>query len=240
MEVLSIAARPGKSYLLRLTVLGERRSPRYGVSLILIGLRLCACVLLVFSLLLRHRNITLLVIAAILSTILLFALKRSHNGSDQVGSLVLIAGALAFAIRPVQAESIYLLFLASNFSIAYLVSGVAKIAARGWRQGIYLPQIMATSTFGHEIAFRVMSANKTVALVVSNMIIIAEIFISFAPWSPPQVAYPLVLLALSFHLSVALLMGLNTFVSTFAAMMPGAVFVSTTLYAGGFHQLLHF
>lgn len=127
-----------------------------------------------------------------------------------------------------------LCFTALQLCLAYVPGGVAKIRARNWRNGSHFAKIFADSMLRFPALGRFLLRHPAVAKVASWGTIGLQITFPFALFAEPGVCAALIGLAFSFHLGIALFMGLPNFLWTFAACYPAVVYVNHQWRENGF------
>lgn len=173
-------------------------------------------------------------LAAIVVTGWLFKLRKwlSEDGSDQMGQIVAIGGALT-AIG-LQGQNLQLCFagtlvIAGQLTISYFVGGVAKLVSFEWRSGRALVGVMGTQTFGHDLAARVVSASARFSIAFCWLIILAETLFPAAVLGPSSLLVGVLAAFALFHVATALFMGLNTYVFAFVATYPSVLVVNAVI-----------
>jgi hypothetical protein len=151
----------------------------------------------------------------------------SNNGADQLSNIILIAVSLSTLEgdgKPIKIFSI--IFIACQAELSYLTSGFLKLLEKDWRNGHYLKGIFDTGNFGNRRFNEVLSKHPVFYKVISNVVIYGELCLGFAFLFPPYICLPLLAFGLIFHLSTAIIMGLNTFFWVFSATYPAIWFIS--------------
>lgn len=159
-------------------------------------------------------------------TSLLILLHSSYglDGADQM--LWILVGGLALVTlsNTAGASRIYLWFVALQACLSYFVAGVAKLSARGWRDGSFLVAIAQTSMYGHQRISAFLAARRHTAIAISWLIILWESMFPIVLVAPPPIAAALLCVGVAFHFVNAVVMGLNTFFLAFVATYPAIAF----------------
>jgi hypothetical protein len=149
-----------------------------------------------------------------------------HSGAQQM--MICVCAALAFANavpdgHVVQHMSLW--FIALQSVLAYVTSGWAKLGSAVWRNGEGLVGIMRTSIYGHPGVYRLLAQRPWLARVASWSTFLFESSF-FVVLVAGQVEVTLAFLAVAalFHLTVAVVMGLNLFLWAFVATYPALLF----------------
>jgi hypothetical protein len=166
-----------------------------------------------------------LVIPLAACTCILF-LRNNYgfDGADQLMWLIFAALVPVSLVGTDETKIAYLWFIAAQVSLAYGVAGIAKAAAKGWRDGIFLAGIVGTKIYGYPKLAAWLVRRPRQAIVHSRMIIFFECSFLLMIVMPLPVALFWLLAGLVFHLINAFIMGLNTFVWAFAAAYPALLY----------------
>ncbi|MBN9795567.1 hypothetical protein DMP17_44425 [Pseudonocardia sp. TMWB2A] len=159
---------------------------------------------------------------------------HGSDGSDSVGLVTATVLTIARAARDHRTVDACLWFLALYAAHGYLVSGLAKAAARPWRDGSALHSVLATRSYGSRRAHRAATDHPVLARLATNAVVAGECALPLALLlrSRPAVAVALHV-ATTFHLGVAATMGLNRFVPAFLALQPAVRYVTGRPDHGG-------
>ncbi|NYH79918.1 hypothetical protein FHR84_003267 [Actinopolyspora biskrensis] len=153
--------------------------------------------------------------------------RYGTDGADQMSALVQASCALARAgHRDPRLVDACLLFQATQATMAYVVSGCAKLAGPTWRRGTALEGILRTRVYGDRHAFAWCRRHPRTARWVARSTAIAEcgflgVFVRRGRWAPAIVA-----LACAFHAATARVMGLGRFWWAFTATYPAVLYVA--------------
>jgi len=149
------------------------------------------------------------------------------EGSDQVLLMVVVTLA-AVAVDPSpMAMRVGLWFIAAQACLAYLTSGVFKVAARVWWDGSALLGVMSTQSWGNPALAAWLRQRPDVNRWLSRLVGLGEACFPLVLLAPPPLLPVLLAAGLGFHLVVAAVMGLNCFVWAFAATYPAIAFTAT-------------
>jgi hypothetical protein len=201
---------------------------RYPNYLGLMGVQLLAAVLL-----LSHVVPTLApaFIAIILACRLMSHLRNQLglDGSDQM--LVVVFGGLAVfhAVPEPLAKAGALSFIALQSLLSYFAAGYAKLVSPVWRGGDAIGGILNTTTYGSAFFSRLLLGNRPLSLLVCWSVLIFECVLPLLVFFGVKSALVFVVVGAAFHVSVAAMMGLNSFVWAFSATYPCLLFLSAWL-----------
>ena len=186
-----------------------------------------AASLALFVLGFQRSAVGLLVLSVIGITTLFvnYRLRLGLDGSDQMLTLLSITLWIASLGRTNTAiSSLCLWFIAAQSCLAYLTSGMAKLAGRTWRSGKAVAEILSTSSYGHPFCARYLHPNSAFskALCYSTVafeVLFPVVLVIGRPW-----VFLVLAGGLALHLSIALAMGLNCFPWAFVATYPALLY----------------
>lgn len=154
------------------------------------------------------------------------------DGSDQMVVIVLSALTIArFGNQVAGVPEACVIFVAAQVMVAYLTAGVAKVVSPTWRSGVAIPAILRTASYGTEAAAIWLIDRDKIARVLCRSIIAMECLLPFAVLSGVPGGWVFVGGGLLFHVGTALLMGLNSFLWSFAATFPAVLYTASLLEA---------
>jgi hypothetical protein len=202
----------------------------YPAVLVLLGIRLLAALSLIIAAVSgRFVGPPLYLLTALG---LVFTLRNSsgNDGSDQMTLIVLVALSCAQLIDTQLAGQTSVIFIAAQSSLAYGTSGLLKAKERGWRDGTYVTEILATSSFGNRTLLRLFRTNYLVRVWSGRLVAYGDCLLCVAVLLPPQACVLALALGVCLHLGIAGVLGLNTFLWAFLATYPAVIYVSSLLY----------
>jgi len=207
----------------------------YPGILSLISIRCLAAIFLLIASVVNKPAFFALLLAIV--TIATFGLNSrpstGKSGAEQMMLISLICWSSVFILHDDRAQMVPLFFLSAQLTMAYATSSLIKFGRDvRWHNGQFITEIAATSTYGRETLYVFLRDHPRIAKGGSSSLLIIELIISMAPWVPPPVCLFLLTCALMFHLMNAIIMGLNTFVYSFASTFPAALCVSLIIYSG--------
>jgi hypothetical protein len=124
------------------------------------------------------------------------------------------------------------LAIAGQATLAYFVAGAAKLISPVWRQGLALPRVMRTRTFGHPLAARFAQSRPGLCRGLCLMIIVTEMMFPLVLILPWNIAVACLACYAVFHFCNAYFMGLNAFVWPFLATYPSVMLVNGVIRGG--------
>jgi hypothetical protein len=143
------------------------------------------------------------------------------SGAEQLTFIVLVTfGLVLVAGGGEDARRLGDGFIAAQVVLAYFASGVSKAASPVWRSGVALTGIMSAEGYGIPSAARLLTAYPMIDKVLSWSVIVWEISFPLVLITPEPVMIALLAIGVMFHLSCAVLMGLNRFVWAFCGCYP--------------------
>jgi len=143
-----------------------------------------------------------------------------NGGSDSFSVVLLCALSLAELLperAPVQRAA--LLYIAVQLTLAYFVSGVAKLKHPEWRSGLALAGFLRSGRYGTPRAL-LRALDGPVRISALSMLVLGFECAFPLAWSGPGACGAFIALGLGFHLATWLLFGLNRFVFVWAAAYP--------------------
>jgi uncharacterized membrane protein (DUF485 family) len=173
-------------------------------------------------------NLWVVLLATVLCWLVVLRTSYGQDGADQLSYIIYTALAIATIVGTRQAQVAFLWFVALQSCLAYCVAGIAKTSATGWRDGTYLTAICHTKTYGHLRFAEFLSHRPRFARVLSRCLIVWESCFPLVLFIPGPVALGALGVGVFFHLSNGYLMGLNTFIWSFAASYPAILFCVQT------------
>jgi hypothetical protein len=188
-------------------------------------LRLVCSLIVIFC---PHRGVWIaasLVIVAISTIMLAARCPYGLDGSDQMTFLTCISCAVAETRwRDGQVAFTCLWFLTGSVAFCYLISGVAKLTAPGWRSGSSLSGILSTRMYGHPHVYILLKQHPRLAQLLSWTVMGFECLFIVGLFAHPLIATIFIATGLIFHFANAALMGLNTFLFSFLAFYPAVLY----------------
>jgi hypothetical protein len=147
------------------------------------------------------------------------------DGADQMTFLVLLSTFLCYVL--VDNEAVKLVgisFIAMQLVLSYIISGGAKLISTQWRSGTAIVGILSTYTYGTEITRRVFRKNNFFSKTVCWFTILIECLFPLILFLDGAAFDIAIAVGILFHLSIAIVMGLNDFVFSFTAAYVGLIF----------------
>jgi len=170
---------------------------------------------------------------AALAAVLLLCNVRLRWGLEAADNLAVhtALGLTAFAAcRAVGTEGIGLPYLAAYAGLAYVTAGVTKLIEPTWRSGEALGRVLNLESFGSPSAERALAPRPRLRQGLSWIVILAELAAPLALLLPAPWLVAALVAGLCFHLTLGVVMGLNTFVWSFAATYPAVLLLWTMLH----------
>jgi len=147
---------------------------------------------------------------------------------DQLNTIVLFCLMLCSYFPSEGFISLTLCFIALQAIICYFCNGLMKILEPGWRNGVWLKDLLQTESYSHPLIRRiVVKAPATLISKAGWIVILWELGFILTPFLPRAVLMGYLIFGVLFHLGVALIMGLNTFVWTFLSTYPALLFLQS-------------
>jgi hypothetical protein len=214
-----------------LAMFGIDRCFRYPEVLGLLGIRLIVALLLIAAICFHWSVRPELSILTAVTLLFTLRCPEGNDGSDQMSLIILLVGSLAEIIHTPIAYSTALIFIAAQGALAYGTSGFLKIQQTGWRNGDFVTEILATSSFGSRQLMRLFQAHLSLRKWCGRFVAYGDCVLALAALLPPLACSLVLIFGLSLHIGIARILGLNTFLWAFVASYPAIIFVSASLYA---------
>ncbi|MEA2633800.1 MAG: hypothetical protein QOH92_567 [Chloroflexota bacterium] len=147
------------------------------------------------------------------------------DGSQQMNLLIGVALLLGFNpfVGRLAGEA-GLIFIAAQSCLAYLVSGVAKLVSPVWMRGDPLLGILSTKAYGSPFSVQMLLMAPRLRRVGGLAMVCFETCFPLCLALPLPALAIILVWGLLFHMSNAVIMGLNTFVWAFVATYPAICF----------------
>jgi hypothetical protein len=149
------------------------------------------------------------------------------DGADQI-MFIVVVGLLAFYVCPPGAlRETCLAFIGAETVLCYFSAGVAKALDPGWRNGTAVPMIVRSREFGLVRLSALVDRNEGLGKLLCWSTIAWETSAPAFVALGPRTCLGYLAAGIVFHVSVAVVMGLNDFVLSFVATYPAVYFLST-------------
>lgn len=169
----------------------------------------------------------------ILSILLLNWRKAfGDDGSDQMNTIILIATWLCTAtIESSLLLKVGLWFIALQSILSYCTAGVAKLISKKWRSGDALWQVLSTGSYGSAWIAKFLRDRPLLNYLLCWSVMLVEsgfflVLILHFPYSAMFLVW-----GVTFHLSNAIIMGLNTFLWSFLATYPAIIYIWWSIHS---------
>ena len=176
---------------------------------------------------------TALCISSASLALLAWRQRYGEDGADQMNLIVSVT--LLLTLGPLQSEravQIGLFFIAAQVVLAYVSAGVAKVVSPVWRSGSAVGLVVDSASYGSKQAGALLKRWPTFGRLVTWTVIVFEVSFLAAvllPW--PWIVLPLAV-GVTFHGSIALIMGLNNFFPAFLSTYPALLYASLLVTTG--------
>jgi hypothetical protein len=166
-------------------------------------------------------------LTAVLISLLLagFRYRYGQDGSDQMFLLLTTALTLRwwFTSSP-GVDQVCLWFVALQATLAYTVSGLAKVISPTWRSGRAVAGIFNTRQYGHHQIATLLARRPGVSRLVAWGVFGFEVAFPLAFLFGFPTVWVFIAVAFLFHIACAVVMGLDQFVWAFAATYPAILY----------------
>jgi hypothetical protein len=204
---------------------------RYPAVLILPAAQLAAAGLLVGAAISHAPSLIVpagLAALIILAARMLFYLRNQLglDGSDQMLLVACTVVAGGLLLPDPQAQALALYYGAAQLLLSYAVSGIAKAISPTWRSGRALAGIMGTVGYGTPRFAGLLSEHPGLSRLLCWSVIVFECSAPLLVLAGTPGALIIIVGGLVFHASIAIFMGLNIFLWSFASMYPALLFLA--------------
>jgi hypothetical protein len=151
--------------------------------------------------------------------------RMSSDGSDHAAFMVQVGTALARAGATPAAKDAGLWFIALTTAMAYTAAGAAKAVSPGWRTGDAVLGVVRLRGYGDPAIARLLERVPHAGRVLEAAVVALECGFPLA-FAHRRVAWAVVGSSLAFHLANARVMGLNRFLTAFAATYPAVLYTA--------------
>jgi hypothetical protein len=160
---------------------------------------------------------------------MLFAMRQQLglDGADQMLVIALLAAGFGALLGNRSAGYAAVDYAALQLLLSYAVAGTAKAISPTWRSGRAIVGITGTIGYGEPHFHRLVRRYPALARVVCWSVIVFECAAAPLILLGVRGAWIIIVLGLSFHIGVALVMGLNVFVWAFAACYPALLLLGS-------------
>ncbi len=172
-------------------------------------------------------------VAVVLAVSSLGSRWLSGLGTHAAGALTtstVTAGALGAVIGTNRAVGLALAFIAGQSALAYMASGLSKLAQPEWRRGSALHTNATTMMWGRRRSAAWLDRYRFVGIALCWTTMVGECLIPLALLAPPPIALALLGFGALFHMAVAIEMGLNSFLWAFVATYPAVLWCNHWLH----------
>ena len=188
--------------------------------IVLQTIRLIFALVIIYQSLTGHITLLPLIVGIIAQLIHCYRAPIGKDGSDQMVSIVLF-GLFLFYWQPSQlVQELGIFFISIQIILAYCVSGVAKWFSPLWRNEPILKDILDTRSYGNKFVAKWLNEHPLLCRFGSLLVMTYQASFPLVIILPPEGVYFYLALGFLFHLSIAIVMGLNTFLWSFLACYP--------------------
>jgi hypothetical protein len=200
-------------------------SPGY---LILIALQMTSAVLIISHL---SPSLSGFSIFIILLVHLLSCLRHQagSDGAQQIQTIIFASLLLFYLSADPLAKTCSLFFICFQVLLAYFTAGAIKIKSPAWRGGTALENALQSARFRNETLSRIVRTYPFLTKLVCWSVFICQCLFPLLVFAGPQTCLLVLVAGAIFHLTIALVWGLNCFFWSFVATYPAILFFSNTL-----------
>jgi len=151
------------------------------------------------------------------------------DGGDQMMLVVASGLAVALLIPGRVAQTIALDYIAAQLLLSYAIAGAAKAISPVWRSGSAIIGIMSTINFGVPRFGGFLRDHPRLARALCWSVIVCECGAAIAILAGTPGAIAIITAGVLFHITVALVMGLNLFPWSFGATYPALLLLAHSI-----------
>jgi hypothetical protein len=178
-----------------------------------------------------HALSTACVLAVIAASIVMYwRAPLGMDGSDQMSLITFVAVAIHKLFSgDVHVAQASLWFIAIQGCLSYFVAGIAKVVSPVWRSGEAVRRILGTRTYGSSRSASFVSGRESMCVALSWLVMLFECTFPLALAFGERGFAIFAVVGILFHISNAVIMGLNTFVWAFVATYPAILFCAVSI-----------
>ena len=174
-----------------------------------------------------HSNISFPLTFIVISNFLInYRSSYGCDGSDQMLTIVFFIVCISSYFGLADVGNVCLIFIGCQSCLSYFVSGVAKVAGKKWRKGTAVAEILSSQSYGNNLIGSFLQKHIYLSKLISWTTVIFECLFTIVLILPNHYLYFFLGFGLIFHISIALLMGLNVFVWAFVCTYPAIIYTS--------------
>jgi hypothetical protein len=154
---------------------------------------------------------------------------RNQFGLDGSNHMILVTStviAVVLLVPDPQARALGLCYLTAQLVLAYATAGSAKAISPAWRSGRAIPTITSTMTWGIPRLGGFLERHPALGRLLCWSVIIFECSVPLLVLAGTPGAMTIIAGGVAFHVSVAVVMGLNTFLWSFASAYPALLYTA--------------
>ncbi|MCH2231621.1 MAG: hypothetical protein MK105_14890 [Crocinitomicaceae bacterium] len=188
------------------------------------------CLIALIYAIFYHSNISFPLTAIVISTFLInYRSSYGCDGSDQMLTIVFFTVCISSYFGLSHVGNVCLIFIGCQSCLSYFVSGVAKVIGKKWRKGIAVAEILSSQSYGNKLVGSFLKKHIYLSKLISWTTVIFECLFPIVLILPNHYLYFVLAFGLVFHISIALLMGLNIFFWAFVCTYPAIIYTSFSL-----------
>ncbi|MGV8908145.1 MAG: hypothetical protein ACOH1Y_04125 [Propionicimonas sp.] len=149
------------------------------------------------------------------------------DGSDQMMLVAATGVAVALLVPDEMAKTVVLVYVALQLLLSYAVAGLAKATSTTWRSGRAVPAILNTIGYGFPAVGAYLAARPKLGGLLSWATILFECSAPLLILFGTSGAIVIIVAGLMFHISIAVMMGLNIFPWSFGATYPALLLLAS-------------
>ena len=179
-----------------------------------------------------YRNHMLLFVGVLLAIQIASRLRNGEYGTDESSALqlFLLTGlTIYFLPVPENTRVLGIWFIAFQTLLSYLACGVAKLVFPIWQNGTAIEETLGTMLFGNRTVQRFIK-NQRAGRLLSWSVLAFECVLPFAVLVNPIWCIAFLALGFCFHVAIAVVMGLNSFLFPVIGCYPSLLYLSLSVH----------
>lgn len=206
----------------------------YPAVLSLPAVQLAAAALLLVAAVVRAPPLIVpagIAVLVILAARLLLVLRSpmSRDAGDSMTFVVCTGVAVCLLVSNQSAQNLALYYIASQLLLSYIVAGTAKAVSPTWRSGDAIPGVLNTIGHGSPTVGVFLKRHASLSRALCWSVVMFECSAVALLFLGTPGAIVIIAAGLCFHISIAALMGINSFVWSFGATYPALLQLAHTV-----------
>ncbi|HWV75133.1 MAG TPA: hypothetical protein VN040_25615 [Pseudosphingobacterium sp.] len=145
---------------------------------------------------------------------------QGKDGADESLTVLLFGLTAYYLIGPtLSLRFVGIAFIIAQISLSYFISGYYKIKSKTWRSGRAIQHVLATKIYGQP-SLGFLMKNRYLSCLTCWTIVLWELTFPIIFLVAVPLSFSWLVMGVAFHLAMAFIMGLNTFMMSFLSSYP--------------------